>query len=250
MRRGKRSGCCYTIKGKKAPAVLTFKIFDIVIPALIIWLVKKYFTKQPPLYYIKLTVQKLLLPIGGALLFLSGAAQDISRSYTIQYKGDDVGTMQLAAKRSGDDMYMRMTSNVAMHFIVSINVQSEEEATFKNGKLVYSKASRKVNGKQKVNNETRAAGDIYKTVCDNKTGSIRQKRIDYNFLMLYMHEPVDIHTVYSDNFQQFLIIRKTSEHAYKIDLPDGNYNIYFFKDGICNKVEIHHSLYTINMLLK
>ncbi len=145
---------------------------------------------------------------------------------------------------------MKMTSNVQMRFIVNINVQSEEEATFKNGVLVYSKNCRKVNGKQKVNNETRAAGGIYKTVCDNRTGCIHQKQIDYNFLMLYMHEPVNIRTVYSDNFQQFLTIEKTGEHVYKVVLPDGNYNCYFFKDGICNKVEIHHSFYTINMLLK
>lgn len=220
------------------------------IPALIIWLVRKYFTKQPPLHYIKLTVQKLLLPIAGAVLFFSGAAQDVSHNYTVTYKGDEVGTMQLAVKKNGEEMFMRLTSNVSMRFIVSINVQSEEEATFKNGVLVYSKACRKVNGKQKVNNETRAAGDIYKTVCDNKTGCIRQKQIGYNFLMLYMHEPVNTHTVYSDNFQQFLAIQKTGEHAYKIELPDGNYNTYFFKDGLCNKVEIHHSLYTINMVLK
>lgn len=220
------------------------------IPALIIWLARKYFTRRPPAHYIKLTIQKLLLPVAGTLLVFSGAAQDVSHNYTIQYKGDDVGTMQLAMKRNGEDVFMKMTSNVLMRFIVSINVRSEEEAAFKNGVLVYSKARRSVNGKQKVNNETRAYGDIYKTVCDNKTGCIHQKQIDYNFLMLYMHEPVNIHTVYSDNFQQFLTIQKTGEHAYKVVLPDGNYNCYFFKDDICNKVEIHHSFYTIYMMLK
>lgn len=220
------------------------------IPALIIWLARKYLHGQPLQYYIKLAVQKLLLPIGGALLFFSGAAQEVNRHYTIQYKGDDVGAMQMAVKKSGDEVFMKMTSNVSMRFIVSINVQSEEEATFKNGVLVYSKACRKVNGKQKVNNETRAAGDIYKTTCDNKTGCIRQKQIDYNFLMLYMHEPADMRTVYSDNFQRFLPIKKTAEHTYTVELPDGNYNTYFFKEGMCNKVEIHHSFYTIHMILK
>jgi len=33
-------------------------------------------------------------------------------------------------------------------------------------------------------------------------------------------------------------------------LPDGNYNYYSFQNGICNKVEVHHTFYTIQITLK
>jgi hypothetical protein len=145
---------------------------------------------------------------------------------------------------------MKMVSNVEMNFIVNIKVNTEEESFFQKGKLIYSNISRKVNGKEKVNKQTKAIGDTYQTSSDGKASSINNKFIDYNFILLYCNEPVNVQIVYSDNFQQFLHIQKLSEHKYKIDLPDGNYNYYSFLNGICHKVEIHHSFYTIEITLK
>ncbi len=172
------------------------------------------------------------------------------RAYTVLYKDDSVGSMKLYTRQSGEDTYMKMASNVEMRFVFRIEVKSEEEANFKSGKLISSKAYRQVNGKEKVNNQTKAVGNAYQTYCDGKTGCIQSKLITYNFLMLYAHEPLNIQKVYSDNFQQFVRIQRTSEHIYKIELPDGNYNNYFFKDGICNKVEVHHSFYSIIIKLQ
>lgn len=196
----------------------------------------------------QLTIKRIIPAIVCTLLFLSISAQQVNRVYTVKYKDDSVGTMRLSLNQSGDEVHMKMVSDVCTRFVFSIHVQSEEEASFKSGRLIYSRAWRKVNGRQKVNNITRAYGNIYQTTCDDKKGSI-QKLIDYNFLMLYTHEPLTVRTVYSDNFQQFVSIIKTAEHAYKIELPDGNYNYYFFSNGICNRVEVHHSFYTITMEL-
>lgn len=220
------------------------------IPALIIWLVKKILQKENRLFYLKLLLQRIIPALLCTLFFFTLSAQQVTHTYVVKYKDDSVGNMQFLLNRLGDDVSLKMTSRVAMRFIVSIDVQSGEEAMFKNGRLIRSKSWRKVNGKQKVNNATWAAGDVYETSCDDKRGCIRQKLIDYNFLMLYASEPLSGRTVYSDNFQQFLPIQKVATHQYKIELPDGNYNYYFFKDGICNKVEVHHSFYTITMLLK
>lgn len=220
------------------------------IPALIIWLAKKILQKEERLLYAKLLLQRVIPALLCTLFFFTLTAQQINHNYIVKYKDDSVGSMQFSLTKTGEDVNVKMTSKVAMRFIVSIDVQSEEEALFKNGKLVRSKSWRRVNGKQKVNNQTWAAGDTYQTLCDNKKGCIRQKLIDYNFLMLYTSEPLAGRTVYSDNFQQFLPVQKVAAHQYKIDLPDGNFNYYFFKDGVCNKVEVHHSFYTITMLLK
>lgn len=68
-------------------------------------------------------------------------------------------------------------------------------------------------------------------------------------MLLYCREPDDQAQVYSDNFQQFLQVKQVSPHVYRIDLPDGNYNFYSYTNGICSKVDIHHSLYTIQIQL-
>ena len=184
------------------------------------------------------------------LISFSLHAQVQTREYNVSYKGDNVGNMEFYQNKTGDNVYMKMVSNVEMNFIVNIKVNTEEESFFQNGKLIYSNVSRKVNGKEKVNKQTKAIGDTYQTSSDGKPSSINNKFIDYNFILLYCNEPVNVQIVYSDNFQQFLHIQKVSEHKYKIDLPDGNYNYYSFLNGICNKVEIHHSFYTIEITLK
>ena len=104
-----------------------------------------------------------------------------------------------------------------------------------------------VNGKEKANNSTQFIDSDYKTLSENKKGQIKPQFIDYNLMLLYSKEPVNQSQVYSDSFQQFLAIKKTNNHSYRIVLPDGNYNDYHFLNGVCQKVELHHSLFTINI---
>ena len=73
--------------------------------------------------------------------------------------------------------------------------------------------------------------------------------VNYNMLSLYSREPENIDHVYSDDYETFLAIQKTDAHKYKISLADGNYNYYYYKDGVLNLVEVHHSLYTANIVL-
>jgi predicted PurR-regulated permease PerM len=200
--------------------------------------------------YVKDSRKDTTLFIVLLLFSFSLHAQVQTREYNVSYKGDNVGNMEFYQNKTGDNVYMKMVSNVEMNFIVNVKVNTEEESFFQNGKLIYSNVSRKVNGKEKVNKQTKASGDTYQTSSDGKPGSLSNKFIDYNLILLYSNEPVNVQIVYSDNFQQFLHIQKVSEHKYKIDLPDGNYNYYSFLNGICSNVEVHHTFYTIQITLK
>ena len=66
---------------------------------------------------------------------------------------------------------------------------------------------------------------------------------------VYISEPLNITKVYSDDFEQQVDIQKIADHHYKIKFPDGNYNEYFYTDGVCSKIEIHHSLYSASIEL-
>jgi hypothetical protein len=225
------------------------------IPEIILWLFNKYWIPSGHKVNKSKPSVKQLKKAGGMfimLLLFSFAlyAQEQTREYNVSYKGSNVGSMQLYQNKTGANVYMKMVSNVQMNFIVNIKVNTEEESFFQSGKLIYSNVSRKVNGKEKADKQTKATGDIYQTSSDGKPGSINNKLIDYNFILLYCNEPVNIQIVYSDNFQQFLQIQKVSDHKYKIELPDGNYNYYSFQNGICSNVEVHHTFYTIQITLK
>jgi hypothetical protein len=145
---------------------------------------------------------------------------------------------------------MKTVANVKMNLIVNIKVNTEEECLFQSGKLIYSNLSRKVNGKEKANKQTKAVANTYQTFSFGKPGSVNDQTIDYNFSLLYCIEPVNKPAVYSDNFQRFINIQKVAEHKYKVELPDGNYNYYSFQNGVCTNVELHHTFYTVHVTLK
>jgi hypothetical protein len=177
-------------------------------------------------------------------------SQDRTLKYDILYKGNIVGDMQINKRVNDENVYLMMISRAKMRFFTSYKVYIEEQSLFNKGKLVYTSVYREVNGKVKANHKTKAAGDIYLTEADGKTGSIKNKPINSNLILLYFYEPVNLRQVYSGNFQQFVDVRPVGDHTYKIDLPDGNYNYYTYRNGICVRVEVHNSMYTISMELK
>ncbi len=224
------------------------------ITALLIWLFKKYgrpFIQNNNLSiltvipYIKCTVIVLVLLLTGFKV----TAQDQTLNYKVIHNGSTVGHMQLQQRKNGDDTFLKIASEVKMRFIFGIQVNVEEESHYRDGKLICSHVHRVVNGKEKANKYTKASGDTYQLIDDNKTGSFNQKQIGYNLSMMYLKEPVGISQIYSDNFQQYVQIKQVGGHIYRIDLPDGNYNFYTYDNGICNKVEIHHSFYKIQIQL-
>ena len=172
-------------------------------------------------------------------------AQLQKTEYTITFRGDSVGNMQFYKNEAGSNLYLKAVSNVNIRFLVKVNVQLEEISNFQSGRLMYSSVSRIVNGKEKSAKKTKAAGNIYEATSFGKPVPATDKRIDYNLNMLYCKEPFDKQVIYSDNFQQFLSVEQVAPHRYKIVLPDGNYNYYTFRDGICQVAEIHHPFYTI-----
>jgi hypothetical protein len=224
------------------------------IPALLIWLFQKYLA--PALKEKNINPLKFINPLKKAitllaLLCFSGGlmAQEQIVKYNVLHSGKIVGHMDLYQKRTGDDLYLKMISEVKMRFIMSIEVNINEESVFQNGRLISSRVCRRVNGKEKANRQTKSAGDNYQTLAEGKSGLVNQKQISNNLMLLYCHEPDNNTQIYSDNFQQFLQVKQVSQHVYRIDLPDGNYNFYSYTNGICSKVDIHHSLYSIQIQL-
>lgn len=181
------------------------------------------------------------------LFVITSSAQEKTVHYNVLRNGTVIGQMQFYQKTNNDEIFLKISSQVKTQFIFGINVKTEEGSYFKNGKLMSSYVKRQVNGKEKANKTTHLINSNYNTLAENKKGQIKEQYIDYNLMLLYSREPVSQNQVYSDSFQQFLAIKKTDLHSYRIVLPDGNYNDYHFQNGLCQKVELHHSLFTINI---
>lgn len=196
----------------------------------------------------KKTILTLLITLPG--IVISVTAQEKKLQYSIKRNGDEVGNIWFVQNISGTRTTLKMESEVNTRFIFSFKAKAKEEAIYDNGILTWSSIYRQMNGNVKADKKTKANGAAYTVYKGNKTETINNYPIRYNMLSVYINEPVNIPQVYSDNFQKQVDIQKLAEHHYKIRFPDGNYNEYFYTNGICSKVEVHHSMYRATITLK
>ena len=184
------------------------------------------------------------------LMFTStGYAQKKSLNFHILRNGNKAGTVHFSETTSGGTDSLNVESNVKTKLVSNFIGYGREYAIFSNDILVQSSIYRQLNGDEKANKQHRADNGQYIIHKGEKSGVMKTYPITYTMLSLYSREPENIGKVYSDNFETFLDIQKIDAHKYKITLPDGNYNHYYYKDGVLNLVEVHHSLYSANIVL-
>ena len=181
---------------------------------------------------------------------ISVQAQQKKLEYNIKRNGDVVGKINFTHGIAGNRTVLTLESEVNTRFIFNFKAKAKEEAIYDDSIMTWSSIYRKLNGNVKVDKQTKVNGSVYTVFKGSKTETLNNYPIRYNMLSIYISEPVNILKVYSDNFQKQLDIQKIADHHYKIKFPDGNYSEYFYTNGICSKVEIHHSLYSATIELK
>lgn len=176
-------------------------------------------------------------------------AQETTLHYTVKKGDKNIGTFTVVEQSSSVAKTIKLVSHIKTSFIVAVSVDAEEESHFQNGVLSKSSVYRKVNGDEKLNKKHSYCGNGYVVYNNRQKDSVCCIKIGYNLMCLYNAEPVNISKVYSDNFQQFLSLKALGSNKYRIDMPDGNFNIYHYSNGKCITIEMHHSMYTITMQL-
>lgn len=187
------------------------------------------------------------------LLFLIpilSKAQNLQLNYKIIQGGDDIGWMRLEKNIIGSRSTLLLISEIKTRFIFQINVSAKETSTYENGKLVYSSQFRKTNGDTKLDKQTRLVADKYEVQENGEKEKLYIPLISTNLLCLYFQEPINIYWVYCDNHKTYSKITKTDDGGYKIKFPDGNSNIFYYSKGVCTKIQINHTFYSAEIILK
>lgn len=220
------------------------------LPAIIFFILKKIKEhRKSRLSRLNTRAGSKLLVLALSLSSIQLMAQQEVHRYSILYKGDKVGFMQIVQQKSGDSTRYKMVSDVKMSMIFRIHVATTEESLFIHDRLVSSSVVRNVNGNDRVNRQLAAVNDRYTLSNQGKKQTSAADAINYNLTRLYCSEPATRTRVWSDAYHEYLKVQQVSPHKYKVTLPDGDYNYYYFNNGICNKVEIVHDFYTIQMVL-
>jgi len=227
---------------------LTIKPY-FMIPALIYFLIRLY--RQRNIHSIEKTnlirfriSRPVLLILLYTLIAIRISSQEKTLEYQIKRNGTIVGNVHFTQNLAGNRVIFKMESEVKTKFIFTFAAKAKEESIYDNGILTWSSVYRKMNGTVKTDKKMKAIGSAYTVYKNNKSETMDQYPIYYNMLSMYTIEPATISRVFSDNYQQFLDIKLIKDHQYKIEFPDGNYNEYFYENGICSQIKVHHSLYS------
>ncbi len=225
------------------------------IPTILYLLLKKYRRTHPDsAQKLEDQLKKICRPLALTFLFIAVAqfvlAQEKKLEYVIKRKGNEVGTLTFTHQQAGHRVVMKMESEVRTRLILLFTAKAKEETVYDNGIMTWSSIYRKMNGNEKANKRTTLSGTSYVITEDEENETVTHFPIRYNMLSLYVQEPTGISKVYSDNFERLLDIQTIAPHHYKIKFPDGNYNEYFFSQGICTRIRIHHSFYSASIELK
>ncbi len=221
------------------------------IPWLFLYLYKKYIHRQDErnagMLYIKYAV--IILLLSALLIAIPALPQKTDLKYNIKHGTTVIGSFNVSINTAENSSSITLESHVKTGFIISISVNIKEESIFKNGVFQYSRIFREINGTEKINKKCSAYGSGYIVVNKGRADTFCCTSIQYNLMNMYNSEPVGLNKVYSDNFQQFLAVSNNGAHEYRINLPDGTYQEYYYKNGLCIKVVMHHTLYTYTLEL-
>jgi hypothetical protein len=177
-------------------------------------------------------------------------SQSSQSEYIIKRKGQKIGIISFSQHHSGYKKVFRMESKIKTRFLFLFTATGQEESVYENGIMTFSSIYQRLNGNERMNKKTRLMGKNYVITKGEKTETMSSYPIFFNMICLYASEPVNISKIYSDSFQQFLDIQSIRDHHYKISFPDGNYNEYYYTNGVCTKVEVHHKFYRSSFELK
>lgn len=183
-----------------------------------------------------------------ALLIFSSHLLSQEVDFTVVQNNARIGWIHLKKTDSGSNSTIELNSEIRKRVVLLISVVEKQQVFFNDGIMMRSYVYRKVNDDIKMNKHTLLTGNHYEVNSNNISQKISIQRIHYNQLSLYFKEPVNISKVYSDSYQQFLPIVKIENGSYKITMPDGNTNYYYYKNGVCTRIKVAHSLFTAEFI--
>lgn len=169
-------------------------------------------------------------------------------TYNVVKNNIVIGTIEINQYSSGDSIIYKVESNIKAKYVVSFNISGSEKSIYKDDVLVYSSVYRTLNNKVKVNHKISYTQGRYILDSFDKESFLSLKAIEENLIRLYFKEPKDIDTIYSDNLNQMVKIKSLGSGKYRVDFEKGKYNIFYYQNGTCVKIEAYSSLYNVTLI--
>lgn len=194
-------------------------------------------------------LRRTILFIITLFLFVqNGNAQDHNLSFEVWKNKSLIGFISMNEKINSDSVVYDLTSEIKAKVLIRFNVTGIEKTIYKNGVLVYSSVYRKLNSDEKVNKELLFNDGKYYLINRGRKRALSIDKIKGNLVTLYFYEPINISQVYCDNHNAMANVVLIGTGKYQVNFPDGSYNVFYYKNGKCKKVDAFTSLYEVQLI--
>lgn len=182
------------------------------------------------------------------LCLVSPALQAQEMQYRIIWKKDSVGYIRSNLYDSaGYDIY-EIYSESSYWFFGRKYVTSEYRSVFNDaGVLVQSMTRSTKNGSITEESSSKLSGDRYLMIRDED--SVKKSfdnHIQQTIAQIYYREPSGVTELFSERYNLFLQLHRDEDNTYVLTKPNGRENRYYFKSGICDRVDVDHGLINIH----
>lgn len=193
--------------------------------------------------------KKIVLLIAMLFLFTkSTSAQNHNLSFEVWKNNVLIGFITMSEKINEDFVIYDCSSKIKAKILIEFNVTGIEKAIYDQGVLVYSSVYRKINSNEKTNKELFFTDGKYYLLKGGKKSALPFPEIKRNLITLYFYEPVNIAQVYCDNHHKMVQVDFLDKGKYQINFPDGSYNIFYYENGKCLRVEAFGFLYEVQLI--
>lgn len=169
-------------------------------------------------------------------------------SYNVVRNHTVIGTINVSCDVGNGSTIYSLESDINVKFILHFSIKGEETSIYKNGILIHSSVFRKVNNKVKADHDVVYKNQNYHLENSETTKKLSLKAIQDNLVMLYFKEPKTIKSVYCDYIKRMAKVEALAEGVYKVDFLDGKYNIFYYENGKCVKVEANSSMFSVTLI--
>lgn len=172
-----------------------------------------------------------------ALLFVSASEMKPNEFTFKVYRGKNhIGKLSSSEFLENNKTTYTLNYDVKIDVLVNIKIVENITSIFQDKKMLTSVQVRLINGSTKVKNTVVWKDGMY--TLKNKDNEINylKSNIGTSVSTLYIKEPVNMTTVYSESYQKLIPLKKLPANKYSILLPDGNTSVYSYKNGLLVEV--------------
>lgn len=168
-------------------------------------------------------------------------------NYDVVKGSKNLGSMVVTRKITGTTEEIWFKSDVTIKLLLTFKVDFDQYEKFINGNLNWGKALSTLNGRTQKDSKIVANKDGHLLTLDGIGAQVTEP-IDFSVTQIYFDEPVDGQRVFSQQFAQFLTMRKVGDHKYVLSSPDGD-NYYTYTNGICTLVRVQRDFANFNFVI-